>query len=150
MNTQTSVPHFRDPLSDAQEPVPFPRTPPRTIAPQPERPICTRTKRCEGCPYPAHGFICWSESGPCLRTLTERRRKATQENTVPDKTTPTKTGLPNVAQAQENAGVTNPTPAMAPIGTNLTQNDTALANIASAQSNTVSVKNEKESLTCEK
>lgn len=97
-----STPKVIDQPFSPEEPVPFPCTTPRTAAPQPERPICTRTKRCEGCPYPAHGFICWSESGPCLRTLTERRRKTTQDNEVP------------------------------------TQSDTA------------PVKNEKETLTCEK
>lgn len=32
--------------------------------------------RCEDCPYPHHGFICWSRDGSCMRTdveeLTER------------------------------------------------------------------------------
>lgn len=34
-------------------------------APQapPERPAA----RCRGCPYPAHGFICWSRDGDCMR-----------------------------------------------------------------------------------
>lgn len=75
MNLQTPVLHSMNQSSDTQEAIPFPRTPPHAVTPQSERPVCTRDKRCEGCPYPAHGFICWSESGPCLRTLTERRRK---------------------------------------------------------------------------
>ncbi len=33
----------------------------------PERPVCHISERCEGCPYPAHGFVCWSEDGDCLR-----------------------------------------------------------------------------------
>lgn len=24
--------------------------------------------KCEGCPYPRHGFICWGKDGSCLRT----------------------------------------------------------------------------------
>lgn len=32
--------------------------------------------KCEGCPYPHHGFICWGKDGSCMRTdveeLTER------------------------------------------------------------------------------
>ena len=24
--------------------------------------------RCEGCPYPRVGFICWSQDGSCLKT----------------------------------------------------------------------------------
>ncbi len=34
--------------------------------------------RCEGCPYPSVGFICWSPDGSCMRTDMEkinRRRK---------------------------------------------------------------------------
>ena len=30
-------------------------------------------ERCEGCPYPGHGFVCWNRSGEkCLRTEVER------------------------------------------------------------------------------
>ena len=32
--------------------------------------------KCEGCPYPHHGSICWGRDGSCMRTdveeLTER------------------------------------------------------------------------------
>lgn len=28
--------------------------------------------RCEGCPYPGVGFICWSPDGSCLKTDLER------------------------------------------------------------------------------
>ena len=24
-----------------------------------EKPVCSRSSRCEGCPYPSHGFVCW-------------------------------------------------------------------------------------------
>ena len=51
------------------------KTPHIMVAP-PEPPVCTRTKRCKGCPYPAHGFICWSSGSQCLRTLTQRKRKS--------------------------------------------------------------------------
>ena len=30
-------------------------------------------KRCEGCPYPGHGFVCWDQEGEkCLRTEVAR------------------------------------------------------------------------------
>ena len=30
-------------------------------------------ERCEGCPYPGHGFVCWNRSNEqCLRTEVER------------------------------------------------------------------------------
>ena len=34
-----------------------------------QKPICRKFTRCEGCPYPAHGFLCWGEDGRCLRTI---------------------------------------------------------------------------------
>ena len=37
-----------------------------------QKPICRKFARCEGCPYPAHGFLCWGEDGRCLRTILER------------------------------------------------------------------------------
>lgn len=33
-----------------------------------EQPVCTKSEQCEGCPYPAHGFICWRGDGACMRT----------------------------------------------------------------------------------
>ena len=27
----------------------------------PKKPICSRYDRCKDCPYPSHGFICWSK-----------------------------------------------------------------------------------------
>lgn len=39
-------------------------------SPEPgEAPACTRYKRCLGCPYPGHGFICWGSDEECLWTL---------------------------------------------------------------------------------
>jgi hypothetical protein len=44
-----------------------------------ENPVCKRDERCKGCPYPAHGFICWRENGNCLKTdMEEIRRKEKQ------------------------------------------------------------------------
>ena len=44
----------------------------------PEPVFCNEHERCQGCPYPAHGVICWHRGGGCLRTdmeEIERRRK---------------------------------------------------------------------------
>ena len=39
----------------------------------PPRPVCRDLPRCEGCPYPAHGFQCRSpEGGDCMRTRLEK------------------------------------------------------------------------------
>lgn len=43
----------------------FPRDPP-------ERVICSRYRRCRGCLYPSHGFLCWGRDGRCLRTVMRR------------------------------------------------------------------------------
>ena len=40
---------------------------------QEERPACTAFPHCDGCPYPAHGFICWRSDGTCLRTDVAKR-----------------------------------------------------------------------------
>lgn len=38
-------------------------------APEPEqKPVCRQFSRCEGCPYPAHGFLCWGGEDDCMRT----------------------------------------------------------------------------------
>lgn len=36
-----------------------------------EPPVCTLFSRCDGCPYPAHGFVCWGQDGACLRRAME-------------------------------------------------------------------------------
>jgi len=41
--------------------------------PVPEPVFCKQTDHCEGCPYPAHGFICWHGDGSCMRTDEEKR-----------------------------------------------------------------------------
>jgi len=40
---------------------------------QEEHPACTVFARCDGCPYPAHGFICWRSDGSCLRKDMEQK-----------------------------------------------------------------------------
>lgn len=38
-----------------------------------ELPLPKDLSRCEGCPYPAIGFICWnSKDGTCMRTEEEK------------------------------------------------------------------------------
>lgn len=36
------------------------------------RPVCRMFDRCEGCPYPAHGFVCWGPDESCLRSEMEK------------------------------------------------------------------------------
>ena len=31
----------------------------------PMKPVCTEKPECVGCPYPAHGFVCWGKK--CMR-----------------------------------------------------------------------------------
>ena len=38
-------------------------------------PVCSDSLRCEGCPYPAHGFVCWHDEDHCLRTEMEKIAK---------------------------------------------------------------------------
>ena len=38
----------------------------------PERPEAHINDWCEGCPYPAHGFVCWSQDGDCMRQRVSR------------------------------------------------------------------------------
>ena len=43
------------------------------FVPMPLEPVfCTENERCRGCPYPAHGSICWHRDGTCLRTDMEK------------------------------------------------------------------------------
>lgn len=35
----------------------------------PQPPVCTDHERCKECPYPHHGFRCWSKDGCCLRVV---------------------------------------------------------------------------------
>ena len=38
----------------------------------PESVFCNENERCRGCPYPAHGIVCWHRDGTCLRTDMEK------------------------------------------------------------------------------
>lgn len=38
-------------------------------------PLPENISRCQGCPYPAVGFICWSRDETCLRTKMDRLHK---------------------------------------------------------------------------
>lgn len=50
-----------------------PRTPGGCVKVEPmPRPVCRMFDRCEGCPYPGHGFICWGPDGGCLRSEMEK------------------------------------------------------------------------------
>ena len=35
---------------------------------QTEKPVCTASQLCEGCPFPGHGFLCQGVDGECMRT----------------------------------------------------------------------------------
>lgn len=87
MNMHTSNPTSLCSQTDAEEDILFPTRPPHVTEPDPERPVCTHDERCKGCPYPAHGFICWSASGPCMRTLTDRHRKSNTTSSTQEKET---------------------------------------------------------------
>lgn len=40
----------------------------------PKKPICSRYDRCKDCPYPSHGFICWSkDEDRCMRTDVQKQ-----------------------------------------------------------------------------
>lgn len=45
-------------------------------APGPEQqPVCRQFARCEGCPYPRHGFLCWGSESDCMRTRIKKIRE---------------------------------------------------------------------------
>ena len=37
-----------------------------------EKPKCSLFARCEGCPYPNHGFVCWNQDGQCMREIMKK------------------------------------------------------------------------------
>ena len=43
--------------------------------PPPEKIRCNIKPECEGCPFPSHGFICWSTDGSCLRSNMKKIQK---------------------------------------------------------------------------
>ena len=56
---------------DERQPAPYQQRSPEPV-------FCIENERCCGCPYPAHGIICWHRDGTCLRTdmeEIERRSK---------------------------------------------------------------------------
>ena len=48
-------------------------------------PVCSHSQEYNGCPYPRHGFLCWSTDGTCLRTrmdeINKLRKKPTAAST---------------------------------------------------------------------
>lgn len=45
------------------------------------RVICNeRGAYCTGCPFPAHGFVCWFSDGSCLRSAAAHERRERNEN----------------------------------------------------------------------
>ena len=41
---------------------------------------CSLFSRCEGCPYPSHGFICWSGDGHCMREIMKKLYEGDETN----------------------------------------------------------------------
>ncbi len=58
-------------MSDAERALLRSRSPAVRADPPPQ-PVCRMFDRCEGCPYPAHGFICWGPDEKCLRSEMEK------------------------------------------------------------------------------
>ena len=47
----------------------------------PQKMVCHQFSRCEGCPYPAHGFLCWGGADDCMRTRMKKlNRKGKPEH----------------------------------------------------------------------
>ena len=40
-----------------------------------QQPVCRQYDRCEGCPYPGHGFLCWGSENDCMRTRIKQIRE---------------------------------------------------------------------------
>jgi hypothetical protein len=48
-----------------------------------EQPVCHDKKLCAGCAYRAHGFVCWSGHGRCLKEcMMMRKESAGYENVL--------------------------------------------------------------------
>ena len=52
----------------------------------PQKPVCRRFSRCEGCPYPAHGFLCWGSGEDCMRTRVRKLNKKEGAHEEPSST----------------------------------------------------------------
>lgn len=46
---------------------------------QAEKPVCTESPLCEGCPFPGHGFMCLGGDGECMRTRMEKLQSKEEE-----------------------------------------------------------------------
>ena len=46
---------------DDRQPAPYQQSSPEPV-------FCNEHERCQGCPYPRHGIVCWHRGGGCLRT----------------------------------------------------------------------------------
>ena len=46
----------------------------------PQKTVCHQFPRCKGCPYPAHGFLCWGGGDDCLRTRMKKLNEVTSEH----------------------------------------------------------------------
>lgn len=44
----------------------------------PEKLVCTEQPVCKGCPYPAHGFVCWP--GDCIRNRMEKIQRGGKQD----------------------------------------------------------------------
>ena len=42
--------------------------------------MCSLFTHCEGCPYPSHGFICWSSDGLCIREIMKKLNEGVEIN----------------------------------------------------------------------
>ncbi len=51
-------------------------SPPREPARSRNEPVrCNIKPECQGCPFPGHGFICWSADGSCMRSRYRKEAK---------------------------------------------------------------------------
>ena len=54
---------------------------------QAEQPVCTRSEICIGCPFPSTGFICWGDSGDCMKTRLEKMKENEKHDQIDNDTT---------------------------------------------------------------
>ena len=43
-------------------------------------PVCSHSTDCKDCPYPRHGFLCWSADGTCLRSRMNEINEKKEDN----------------------------------------------------------------------
>lgn len=68
-NRKSSLGHWYAPVFAPD----FPRDPPEIHG-------CTLFERCDGCPYPRHGFLCWGADGTCLRSRMNEINEKKEDN----------------------------------------------------------------------